>query len=130
MSGNWPPRAAIALIVGVIKVYQVTLSPLLGRVCRFEPSCSRYMESLHKYGLGRAGSGDPPDLSTRHPWNPGGDDPPCNHRPVLPGLSSVFLSATSLGPTSSEWVVFRRQRIWFHYCRLATRRMRIQGGMS
>ena len=51
---RWPERLMIGLIVGLISVYQRTLSPLLGNACRFEPSCSRYMvESLRKYGLFR-----------------------------------------------------------------------------
>ena len=36
-------RAVIALLVGLIRVYQWTISPLIGPACRFEPSCSRYM---------------------------------------------------------------------------------------
>lgn len=28
--------------IGIIRVYQVTLSPLLPPMCRFYPSCSRY----------------------------------------------------------------------------------------
>ena len=49
---NLPGRIAVALLVVLIRVYQYTLSPLLGNACRFEPSCSRYMiESLRKYGF-------------------------------------------------------------------------------
>ncbi len=43
---------ASAVVIGLIRVYQATLSPLLGQACRFEPSCSRYMvEAIRKYGL-------------------------------------------------------------------------------
>jgi putative membrane protein insertion efficiency factor len=72
-----PGRIMIALVIGLIRVYQVTLSPLLGNVCRFEPSCSRYMvEALRKYGLLLGLAKGLRRLSRCHPWNPGGYDPP------------------------------------------------------
>ena len=72
-----PGRIMIALVIGLIRVYQVTLSPLLGNVCRFEPSCSRYMvEALKKYGLLLGLAKGLRRLSRCHPWNPGGYDPP------------------------------------------------------
>jgi putative membrane protein insertion efficiency factor len=46
------PGARI-LIFG-IEVYRVTLSPILGGHCRFEPSCSIYAkEALRRHGAGR-----------------------------------------------------------------------------
>ena len=42
--------ASSALIL-LVRAYQVTLSPLFGDCCRFEPSCSNYMiESLKVHG--------------------------------------------------------------------------------
>ena len=74
---NWPARAAVALILRMIRVYQVTLSPLLGDVCRFRPSCSRYMVgALKKYGLVRGLRKGTGRVLRCHPWNPGGYDPP------------------------------------------------------
>ena len=74
---SWPGRILIALLIGLIRVYQATLSPLLGNACRFEPSCSRYMvESLEKYGLVRGLARGLRRISRCHPWNPGGYDPP------------------------------------------------------
>jgi putative membrane protein insertion efficiency factor len=74
---SMPGRIFIAILIGLIRVYQATLSPLLGNVCRFEPSCSRYMvESLKKYGLVRGLARGLRRLSRCHPWNPGGYDPP------------------------------------------------------
>nr|WP_148598752.1 membrane protein insertion efficiency factor YidD [Aquisphaera giovannonii] len=74
---SWPSKLAVAVLLGLIRVYQLTLSPLLGNVCRFEPSCSRYMaESLRKYGLFRGVFRGLKRLSKCHPWHPGGHDPP------------------------------------------------------
>ena len=74
---KWPGRIVIALLIGLIRLYQLTLSPLLGNVCRFEPSCSRYMiGALRKYGLLRGLVRGIGRLSRCHPWHPGGYDPP------------------------------------------------------
>ena len=70
-------RAASALIIGLIRVYQGTLSPLLGPACRFEPSCSRYMVgAIEKYGLLRGVWKGLKRFASCHPWHPGGYDPP------------------------------------------------------
>jgi uncharacterized protein len=74
---RWPERFLIGLLIGAIWMYQRTLSPLLGNVCRFEPTCSRYMvECLRKQGLLRGVAMGLRRVSRCHPWNPGGYDPP------------------------------------------------------
>jgi putative membrane protein insertion efficiency factor len=74
---RFPGRLGAAALIGAIRVYQVTISPLLGPTCRFEPSCSRYMvESLRKDGLIRGLAKGLRRLSRCHPWHPGGYDPP------------------------------------------------------
>jgi putative membrane protein insertion efficiency factor len=74
---HWPARALTALLVAAIRLYQLTVSPLLGPACRFEPSCSQYMvESLKKYGPFKGLARGLRRLSRCHPWNPGGYDPP------------------------------------------------------
>jgi putative membrane protein insertion efficiency factor len=74
---RWPERLSIGLLIGAIRLYQLTLSPMLGNVCRFEPSCSRYMvECLRKYGLFRGLARGLRRFSRCHPWDPGGYDPP------------------------------------------------------
>jgi uncharacterized protein len=41
-------------LIGLVRVYQWTLSPILGRQCRFEPTCSHYMiQAIRKYGAVR-----------------------------------------------------------------------------
>ena len=64
-------------LIGAIRVYQVTISPLLGPTCRFEPSCSRYMiAAVAKYGLLRGFAKGVGRVCRCHPWSEGGDDPP------------------------------------------------------
>ena len=41
-------RAAIALPLLLIKIYQLTLSPYIGQCCRFTPSCSRSAVEAYK----------------------------------------------------------------------------------
>ena len=72
-----PSRPLVALLVGLIRVYQRTLSPLFGNACRFHPSCSNYMiESLRRYGLIVGLARGVRRVCRCHPWNPGGYDPP------------------------------------------------------
>ena len=76
---KWPGRLAVEAAVGLVVLYQWTLSPLLRPFaqCRFEPSCSRYMiGALRKYGLLRGGFRGVKRLLRCHPWHPGGYDPP------------------------------------------------------
>jgi putative membrane protein insertion efficiency factor len=75
--GQIAERAGSALVIGLLRVYQVTLSPWLGPACRFEPTCSRYMiAAIGKYGLIRGVWKGLARFCRCHPWNPGGYDPP------------------------------------------------------
>lgn len=39
------------LLVFLVRIYQITLSPLIGQQCRFRPTCSNYfIEAVRKYG--------------------------------------------------------------------------------
>jgi putative membrane protein insertion efficiency factor len=76
---TWPARLVVALLIAAIRVYQFTLSPLLGLVsrCRFEPSCSNYMiGALRRYGPLRGTWKGVGRVLRCHPWHPGGYDPP------------------------------------------------------
>jgi putative membrane protein insertion efficiency factor len=66
---SWP-------LLGLIRVYQWTLSPLLGPVCRYHPSCSRYgFGSIRDHGplLGSWLAGR--RILRCNPWARGGVDP-------------------------------------------------------
>jgi hypothetical protein len=63
------------LFLGLIRLYQVTVSPLLGPRCRFYPSCSRYAyEAFRQHGTARGAWLTLRRLLRCHPWNPGGID--------------------------------------------------------
>ncbi len=60
----------------LIRIYQWTVSPLLGPRCRFYPSCSQYAhEALLRFGLVRGGWLALKRLGRCHPWHAGGIDP-------------------------------------------------------
>ncbi len=64
-------------LIGLARVYRVTLSPILGRQCRFEPSCSAYfIEAVQKYGAIRGACRGIWRICRCNPWNSGGFDPP------------------------------------------------------
>jgi putative membrane protein insertion efficiency factor len=64
-------------LIGLVLLYKLSLSPLLGRHCRFEPSCSTYfIEAVRKYGPVRGAWRGLRRIARCHPWNPGGYDPP------------------------------------------------------
>jgi putative membrane protein insertion efficiency factor len=64
------------LLLALIRIYQYTISPLLGRRCRFFPSCSEYTaEALEKHGALKGTRLGLKRISRCHPWNPGGFDP-------------------------------------------------------
>jgi putative membrane protein insertion efficiency factor len=61
----------------LIRLYQWTLSPMLGGSCRFYPSCSNYaLEVIHNHGVLRGGWLTLCRLGKCHPFHPGGFDPP------------------------------------------------------
>jgi uncharacterized protein len=64
------------LILGLIRVYQWTLSPLLGNACRYYPSCSRYTyEAVQRFGSLRGTWMGLKRILRCNPWFEGGYDP-------------------------------------------------------
>lgn len=63
------------IVIEIIKIYQKFFSPLLGRCCRFYPSCSNFMiEAIEKKGIKGIFIGIKRILRC-HPFNKGGYDP-------------------------------------------------------
>ena len=64
------------LALGVIRLWQSTISQALPPSCRFTPSCSQYgYEAITKYGILKGGWLTVKRISRCHPLNPGGYDP-------------------------------------------------------
>lgn len=64
------------LLMGLIRLYQWTISPMLGPVCRFYPSCSRYgYESISTHGAIKGTYLTVWRILRCNPWNAGGVDP-------------------------------------------------------
>lgn len=65
------------LLIGMVRLYQIFLSPLFGQQCRFHPTCSRYfIQAVQKYGAVRGSLKGIWRICRCHPFNPGGYDPP------------------------------------------------------
>jgi putative membrane protein insertion efficiency factor len=70
-------RNPLALaVVGLIRLYQQLISPLLPPSCRFMPTCSVYaVTAIERYGILRGGWLALKRVGRCHPWSPGGFDP-------------------------------------------------------
>jgi len=69
-------RGLAWLMIGLVRVYQVTLSPLLGPRCRYWPSCSSYTaEAIRVHGPLRGGWMAVRRIARCHPGCEGGIDP-------------------------------------------------------
>jgi len=67
---------AVILPVALIRLYQILISPFLGQVCRFSPTCSEYMiQALRVHGLFKGTWLGVRRIGRCHPFNPGGYDP-------------------------------------------------------
>lgn len=65
-----------AVALALIKLYQLTLSPLLGARCRYHPTCSAYTgEAIAKYGFFKGSFLGLRRLLRCHPFHAGGIDP-------------------------------------------------------
>lgn len=65
-----------AVLLVLIRGYQLTLSRLLPRMCRYEPSCSRYTyEAIAKHGAVKGTWLGVLRVLRCNPWHPGGHDP-------------------------------------------------------
>ncbi|MGW6599154.1 membrane protein insertion efficiency factor YidD [Streptomyces sp. NPDC055036] len=70
-------------LLALIKLYQWTISPLLGPVCRYYPSCSHYgYTAIDRHGAVKGTALTAWRILRCNPWSPGGvDHVPPRERP-------------------------------------------------
>lgn len=105
------------LLIGLVRAYQLLVSPLLGPTCRYYPSCSAYaVQALQVHGAVRGSWLAVRRLLRCHPWSPGGVDhvPPRrsraehsdhaehDHSPERAERSSALLPAPAGGRPSQQ----------------------------
>lgn len=72
---SWRSISIFPLIV-LVRLYQVTLSPLLGGQCRYHPTCSNYaIEALKEHGALRGSWMVASRIGRCNPFAKGGYDP-------------------------------------------------------
>lgn len=70
-------------IIGLVRFYQLAISPWLGSSCRYSPTCSQYMiEAVNEWGPLKGFWLGIKRIGRCHPW---GDD---GHDPVPPRTSN------------------------------------------
>jgi len=64
------------IFIGIIKIYQNMISPLLPARCRYRPTCSEYgVQAIKKHGVFKGGCFTIKRVLTCHPWGGDGYDP-------------------------------------------------------
>ena len=98
------------LLRGVIRLYQLLVSPLLPPRCRYLPSCSDYaLEALAGHGVLRGLWLTVRRIASCHPWGGSGYDPvpPASHRRSGPESRSHRHDCGAAHPSS--WMMAREK---------------------
>ncbi len=75
-ASEYASKAAVWLLLAVIRAYQVILTPLAPSACKFYPTCSRYAaEAIAKHGALRGMRLAAARLLRCRPFTRGGYDP-------------------------------------------------------
>ena len=64
------------ILLALLRFYQYAISPMLGRNCRYHPTCSAYaVEAVERHGALKGGWLALKRVARCHPFKPGGYDP-------------------------------------------------------
>ncbi|MCI8609971.1 MAG: membrane protein insertion efficiency factor YidD [Firmicutes bacterium] len=64
------------ILIGLVRFYQICISPLFPPTCRFTPTCSVYfIQAVEKYGPLKGSYLGIKRILKCHPWHEGGYDP-------------------------------------------------------
>lgn len=70
-------RLPSLMLIALVRFYQMFIGPLLGKNCRFEPTCSVYfIRAVEKYGAIMGTCKGIWRIMKCHPFHSGGYDPP------------------------------------------------------
>jgi putative membrane protein insertion efficiency factor len=68
-------RLLVLMLVGLIRAYQIMLSPRIGQVCRYYPTCSHYgLQAVKVHGSGKGTLLTAWRVLRCNPWATGGID--------------------------------------------------------
>jgi uncharacterized protein len=74
------------LFILPVRIYQYTISPLLGSTCRHQPTCSQYtIEAIQEWGPVKGMWMGMKRISKCHPWGTSGVDPVPKNPKSKPG---------------------------------------------
>lgn len=64
------------LFIGLVRLYQLVISPWMPSSCRYHPTCSQYsIEAFQKHGAVKGLWLTIKRIGRCHPWSKGGHDP-------------------------------------------------------
>jgi len=73
---QFPLQLIGLLFIGLIRFYQLVISPILPASCRYTPTCSQYsLEAIKKYGPFKGGYLAFRRILRCNPWGGHGHDP-------------------------------------------------------
>jgi uncharacterized protein len=65
-----------SFVLAILRVYQLSFSMIMGRNCRYLPTCSDYTrQAVEKHGVGRGMLLGTARVCRCHPWGQDGFDP-------------------------------------------------------